>query len=528
MVVFFLFYFHSSRTMSKGDRLYQLIHSLELNEKRYFKLQASVQKKGSILSKLFDFYVDASEFDEDSLRQAFKGQKFLDQLAVTQNHLYESILKFMRQYHLKRSIEFRLQGMLQDVHFLYEKGLVDQSGQLLRKVRKAAAKNSCFYVILGVLDWESRLLSEGFYVGKDEFDIDAVSEEYYEVLGYLQNEREYIDLQSKIFNNYYKIGIERRNTDYKTNDQIVNQFALKDPNRALTFRSKCCYLNIHAQYHKINGNWEQAYDFRHQLFELIEEQFGSAYSKEMINRYFVSLNNLIPICIKLKKWDEAEILISKMESLEERSHESYFSEELRVRILLQASLGRLALYTRLGRRLDGLQLIDSLDQHKDVIALYHRKYVVLHLYFNIAYFLFSIGQNSPAIRWLNRVLNDTDIKTVEDLHSSTRILTMVLQFELGRSELLEYLARSTYRFLSKLEGLYKFEEVMLTFMKKLSKNDSLRDNREIFEELKRELLEANYEPGERNALSTIDLISWVDSKLMNRPVYEVLKEKHGV
>jgi hypothetical protein len=514
--------------MSKGDKLFRLIHSLELNEKRYFKLLASVQKKESNLAKLFDFYVDAKEFNEEALRDTFKGQKFLEQLAVTQNHLYESILKAMRLYHLKRSIEFRLHGMLQDVQFLYEKGLVNQSAQLLKKVRKAANKNDCFPIILKVLEWESRLLSEGFYVGKDELDIDAVSEEYYEVLGALQNEREYIDLQSKIFNNYYKIGIERGNSDYKTNDQIVNQFALKDSSRALTFKSQCCYLNIHAQYNKINGNWEEAYKYRVQLYELVESRFGTGYNRDIVKRYFVSLNNLVPICVSLGKWEEAEDYISKMESIEERSLKSHFSEELRDRILLQSSLGRLALYSRLGRREEGLLLVENLDNQKESMELYHRKYVLLHLYFNIAYFLFTIGQYSPAIRWLNRVLNDTDIKTVEDLHSSTRILTMILQFELGRSELLEYLARSTYRFLNKLDGLYRFEEVMLSFMKKASKNDNPRENTEVFEKLKMDLIEAEYEPAERNALSTIDLIAWVDSKLNGKELFEVLKEKHSV
>jgi hypothetical protein len=514
--------------MSKGDKLYRLVHSLELNEKRYFKLQSSVQKKESNLSKLFDYYVDAKKFNEDELRKTFKGQTFLDQLAVTQNHLYESILRAMRLYHLKRSIDFKLQGMLQDVQFLYEKGLVEQSSQLLKKVRKAAVKNDCFLIILGVLDWESRFLSEGFYVGKDELDIDAVSEEYYEILGLLQNEREYIDLQSKIFNNYYKIGIERGNAQYKTNDQIVNQFALKDPKRALTFKSQCCYLNIHAQYNKINGNWEEAYKCRLQLHDLVASRFGSSYSKDIVARYFVSLNNLIPICINLGKWDETEEYLLKMESIEERSLKSHFSEELRDRILLQSSLGRLALCSRLGKLDQGLKLIADLEEKKERLELYHRKFVLLHLHFNIAYFLFTVGQYSPAIRWLNSILNDTDLKTVEDLHSSTRILTMILQFELGRNELLEYLARSTYRFLNKLEGLYGFEEVMLSFMKKVSKNDSLEEASNSLQKLRKDLIEAGYEPGDRNALSTIDLVAWVDAKLAGKMVYEVLKEKHSV
>ena len=43
-----------------------------------------------------------------------------------------------------------------------------------------------------------------------------------------------------------------------------------------------------------------------------------------------------------------------------------------------------------------------------------------------------------------------------------------------------------------------------------------------------DLIEAEYEPAERNALSTIDLIAWVDSKLNGKELFEVLKEKHSV
>ena len=512
--------------MSKGDQLFELIHSLELNEKRYFKLQASLQKKESNLSKLFDFYADSSEFNEESLRKKFKGQKFLDQLAVTQNHLYDSILKAMRSYNLKRETEFQLWGMLQDVQFLYEKGHIDQSVSTLKKIYKTAQKHGCFNVLLSTLDWKAKFLSEGFYVDKDETDIDKISDAYYELLGNLQNEREYLELQSKIFNNYYKTGIERKNSDYKTNDQIINQFALKDFNRAQTFKAQCCYLNIHAQYCKINGDWKEAYRYRKQLLDLVESQFGSRFSRDLARMYFVSINNLIPICVKLRRWDEVTDLIERMETLEEKSHKTYFSSEMRSRVLMHSSIAKLAVYARMGEVKKGKELVHYLSDNSEVIEKYHRKYVMLHLYFNLSYFLFAVGEFSPSLRWLNKVVNDTDIKTAEDLHASTRILAMILQFEIGRSELLEYLARSTYRFLNKLEGLYKFEEVMLSFMKKFSKNDLLRQDKEVFIILREDLLEAGYEPSERNALSTLDLISWVDSKIENRPLHEILKAKN--
>jgi hypothetical protein len=307
---------------------------------------------------------------------------------------------------------------------------------------------------------------------------------------------------------------------------ITIKFALKDTKRALTFRSKCCYLNIHAQYNKINGKWDDAYRFRKELLDMVEDKFGTAFHRDLVSRYFVAINNLIPICVKLKKWEEVQELIAKMETIEARSLKTHFSNEIGSRIFLQASISKLALFTRLGNKEEGLELIRSIEKKQGEISQYHRKYVLLHLYFNISYFLFTVGNHSQSLRWLNHILNDRDIKSVEDLNASTRILTMILQFELGRSELLEYLARSTYRYLSKLDGLYQFEEIILAFMKKFSKNDLLREDKSIFVKLKGKLEAVAYEPGERNALSTLDLNSWVESKISDRPLYEILKAKN--
>lgn len=512
--------------MSKGDALHQLIHSLELNEKRYFKLHASFQKKNSNLAQLFDFLSGAKHYNEEEVHQAFEGEKFLDQLAVTKNHLYEIILKSMRSYHLKRSVDFKLQGMMQDVHFLYEKGLASQSETILRRLRKAAMKHDSFLVLLQVLEWETKLIAEGFFVGKDEADLDAISDEYYELLGLLQNEREYIDLQFKVFNNYYKIGIERKNESYKTNDQIINQFALRDPERALTFRSRICFLNIHAQYNKINGNWEEAYRYRKELLNLVSERFGSSFEPEAVKRYFVAVNNLVPICMKLGKYDEVISLLNELDTIEERSLATHYSIELGQRIRMQGIIGRSALYVRLGMKEEGLELAKWVAENIQDVERYPRKYVVLHLYFNLAYFLFSVDKYSEAMQYINRITNDNDVRSIEDLHASTRLLTMMLQFELGRSELLEYLARSTQRYLNKLEGLYPFESIMLTFMKRVSSGKRQADMPMAFGKLREDLVKVGYEPGERNALSTLDLLAWVDSKLEARPLSEILKEKH--
>lgn len=498
---------------------------MELNEKRYFKLQSSLQKKNSNLTQLFDFLSNAEGYDEEVVRNYFAGEKFLEQLAVTQNHLYELILRAMRAYHLKRSVEFKLQGMMQDVQFLFEKGLKSQAETVLRRLRKVALKHDSFLILLQVVEYETKLIAEGFFVGNDERDLDALSDEYYEILGLLQNEREYMDLQFKVFNNYYKIGIERKNEGYKTNDQIINQFALRHFDKALTYRSRIAFLNIHAQYNKINGNWEEAYKYRKQMLELVSERFGASFESDATKRYFVAINNLVPICMKLGRYDEVIELLNELDTIEERSLATHYSVELGQRIRMQGMIGRLALYTRLGHAAAGITIATDIADNEVEIASYPRKYVVMHLYFNLAYFLFSIGKFSDALHYANLILNDQDIRDIEDLHASTRLLTMMLQYELGRSELLEYLVRAARRYLTKLEGLYPFESILLSFLRRVSSLYAM-DVKAEFSNLRKQLVSVGYEPGDRNALSTLDLLAWVDSKLEERPLADILKEKN--
>lgn len=511
--------------MAKPDQLFELIHSLDLNEKRYFKLFATLQKKDSIIIQLFNVIAKQKVYSEEKVRAAFEGEKFLDQLSVTKNHLHDSILRALRGYHLKWSIDGQLYGLLQDMQLLYEKRLIDQCSVVMRKMKRIAKAFDKHKVMLEVLEWEQRLLSAGFYADTDEADIDQISEEYYECLGLLQNEREYQDLQAKLFNNYYKVGIERKNDNYKTNDQIVNQFALKQRDRALTYKSQLCYLNIHAQYNKVNGNWEEAFKYRTELKELILSREKPDHS-DLLN-LFTSINNLIPIAMKLEKYDMVDQLLRELRNIVKKPFKFKNTREIEIKILSQGTIAELALCVKLGRKDQGLAAVDRVLEQMIELRRKERKFPLLHLYYNMSYFYLSIGEYSKALRWLNEILNDTGIKSIEDLHASTRILTMILQFELGRGELLEYLARSTYRYLNKLEGLYEFERLMLKFMRKYTKIHFAGELKQELSELLKELELVAYEPGDRNELSTLDLPSWVTSKIQEKPLYVIMAAKNA-
>ena len=509
--------------MKQENTLFELIHSLDNNEKRYFILEATSRRKDSNLSKLFEFLSSQKTYKESAIIKKFESESISKQLHVTKNHLYEAILKSMRSFNIEKSLEYKLKNMLHDVQFLHDKRLIRQAKTVLKRVKKIAQEYEKYTTQLEVLDWEAKFLASEFYVGSIEKDIDTISDKYYEILEKLQNSREYSDLQSKMFNNYYKEGIERKNENYKTNDQIINQFILKDENRALSFKARCCYYNIHSIYNKINNKWEKAYEYRQKLLQIFEK--SDRISPEDMNMHFTAINNLLPVSLHLGKHKEVAELLVKMRNITEKYPKVKVSEDLEMKIFTHSNITELSLYVSMGEVEKGIKLIETITTFITENEKKIRKFPLLHLYYNIAYFYFSIGKYSQSIQWMNNILNDNSLKSVEDIHSSSHILTMILQFEQGRDELLTYLARSTHRYLNKLEGLYKFETILLTFLKKNTTTKTKKDLLNNFKKLRKELEETRYEPGERNALSTIDLLAWVDSKIEGVPFYEIMRRK---
>ena len=80
-------------------------------------------------------------------------------------------------------------------------------------------------------------------------------------------------------------------------------------------------------------------------------------------------------------------------------------------------------------------------------------------------------------------------------------------------DLLDYITKSTLRFLKKSEKNYKSDLVLIKYLKQLIKANTEGDKKIIFEQAKKEfeLLFLNNE--EKIILQFIDVISWFNSKI---------------
>ena len=82
---------------------------------------------------------------------------------------------------------------------------------------------------------------------------------------------------------------------------------------------------------------------------------------------------------------------------------------------------------------------DGLDKYHDKLS----KVRVAFFYFNLAIVFFDLHDYSSALKWINKLLNDSDIDSSQDIHCMGRILSMIIHLEIGHIDLLPYSIRST-------------------------------------------------------------------------------------
>jgi len=165
-------------------------------------------------------------------------------------------------------------------------------------------------------------------------------------------------------------------------------------------------------------------------------------------------------------------------------------------------------------------VIDGLKSPKYRIDEHH----VTVFYYKIASLYFGAGDNVKCIAYCEKVINAVSQKTNEDLMCFARILNLIAHYEAGKDYHLESLLRSTYKFLLKMDDLHDVQREMIAFMRGLG-DIYPSELKAAFKQLHAKLKVYEDDPYERRAFLYLDVMSWLESKIENRPVADVIKDK---
>ncbi len=516
--------------MKASDEIFQLVKSLTKQEKTYFKKFASAftGEEGSNYLKMFDEIsnqaVREEAYNEEKIKKGSYSGKFLKNLSYHKNYLYNMIMSSLINYHKDSKEIIFIRNLLSQVEILTGKLLYDQALKVLGRAAKIAEEKDMFLLSFEI-NYLDRILKR-LTLGHQESSL-LVNDFYNNQKGILEkllNNVEFFYLHDRINDISRKSATGRTRNDEDMNElrKILNSDLLKDESKALTFQSRIMRNDILLQNGMSTGDYENANKYISENVSIWEKNLHKTSGK--LDGYIFALNNHLITLRRLKLYDEGIETLKKMTDLDKK-YPNCLTDKNRVFIFYSANTVKLSGY---------LESCDFQNLEKQILEceknfkLYEVK-MTLHFRITLYYFLgisnFVLDQYEKSIYWIGKIINVGKTDFSQDYQCYSRIVYLICYYELGYYDTMEYALKSAYHFLSKREKVYKYENIILQYLRRSFRINSKKELGIMFEEMKRDLEKIVNDPFEKNAFDAFNILYWLESKIKNISVAEVMKKQ---
>ena len=502
------------------DNLFVLIKSLTKSEKRQFKLYVGRMdsNEDSKFLKLFNLLDKMDSYSEDSILKNKIVSKL--QLSNLKAHLYKQILISLRLNPQHKNVKLHIRSQIDFATILYQKGLYKQSLKILDKAKSFALKydeNASAYEIV-----EFEKLIESLYVTR------SLSNRTNELVSQTNHLREQNEIYSNLSNislqlyeKLIKAGYAKSDDESKEIKKFFKQKIKSFNIGELGFRETLIYYQIWVWYSLLIQDFLSSYKYASKWIDTFNK------SPEMIAIhpvfYLKGYNFLLEALALIKYPSKFKNRLNDLINVvEDKSFPR--NQNLNALIFIYKYNNLFNLHVLEGDFKDSIKIIpkvlEGIDENKNFIDHHH----IMLLYFKIACMYFTVNDYDNCIKYVNMIMKNKNIKMREDLQCFTRILNLIAHWEAGHDYNLDKIIRETYNYLDKMNDLHEVQKTILKYLNGLE-NIYPGEIKGFLRNLHSELKKFEDDPYEKRAFLYLDIISWLESKISNKPVAVIIKEK---
>ena len=499
-------------------QLFELIHRLTKSEKRHFKLYANRNspEKEPFIVKLFDILDKQKEADEELVLKRFPQLKG-NTLSNHRANLYEQLLSSLRLLH-NNDPKIRIKELITYAEVLHNKGLYKQSLAQLSKAKQLAIKKHKDILRLEVVELE-KMIETRYVTGSSPDRANELTKESQRLRKQFYSSGSWSDLALQLYDYYLKFGHVKSE---KQQEEVDDYFQKNAPEKGNQLGADTIFFyQSYVWYYHIVQNFTLCFKYSKKWIEfLLENEIMVQEEPEMFIRGYHNILSSLFFC------DDAKRFRKEFGELEEfvNERENSFNKSQFIQSFIYLETGRLNLYVLEGRFTEGAVYCKSFEEKlaefEPQLDIHHK----MTFQYKMAVLKFGSEDYHGSLRHLNVIINNPAVPLKEDIQSYARFLALIVHYELGNDDLIYFQIKSTYRFMLKLKDFQKVHAAIFKFLKK-----SIYMDRKIlipyFKDLKEELLKVIEDKYERRPMLYLDVISWLESKIQDVPVEEVIRKK---
>lgn len=502
------------------DSLFQLIKSLEKAEKRNFKLYVKRNSGGEDLKivQLFDALDKMQEYDEMQLLKNKSLRK--QQLSNIKSHLYREILASLRIIKDTDNIDLQLHEQMSYARILYNKGLYLQSLKILDRMKEMAQSHHQFTYLMQALFFEKKI--EALHITRSMQDrAEVLTSQAEHANQKLVRISRLSNLSLQLYSWYIRNGNSRNEEEDAAIRKFFHDHMPKNVSSVQGFYEKLYLYQSYCWYTFIRQDWLLYYRYTSKWVDLFRNE-PLMIQVETVH-YIKGVHNLLNAHFGLRNYAKFNRTLAEFDAFS-RSDIVQQTKNNRIQTFVYLNIAMFNKHFLEGTFTEGLPLVAYIKEKLEDYSIYLDRHRVLVFHYKIASLYFGSGDSEKAIDHLNKIINwKVDLRT--DLQCYSRLLHLIAHYELGNYELVEYLARSVYRFMAKMEHLSVVEEKILDFLRS-SFRIRRAELKNAFIGLLEQLKKYEDNPHETRAFSYLDIISWLESKISGIPVQQVIRGKY--
>lgn len=504
----------------KQDSLFNLIKNMTKAEKRNFKLFATRQEANSeaLFIALFNVLDSLEVYDETKILKKCLIKK--SQLPNMKAHLYRQILVSIRLIDVHHNPVIQLREQIDFAKILYDKGLYKQSIKLLDKCKKQALQYEQLTIALEIVEFEKEI--ETLNITRSGIaSADKLSAETTSLCNKIDNSNLLSNISIQLYGLYLKLGYIRSERDlhlviqfFKPKLRLYNPDNMGFAEQLHYFQAKMWYSYIQHDFiscFKHSKKVISLFDNRKDLRALYYDQLMKGYSRYMETLFMTHSYHRLVDTVELFE----NTLMEEMRGLNEHavilSSLIYYTNKINIHFME-------------GTFEEGVDLVPKIEQFIERYGIHVDVQHSMSFYYKIGCLYFGKGDFKKSISYLQRIINTKDVNIRRDLQCFARILNLIASYEAGEDDNIESQIRSVFQFIVKMNDMHGVQREMINFLKRLNyiyASDLKKELVKLYEKMK----PFEQHPYERRPFFYLDIISWLESKINNIPVQQIIKQK---
>jgi hypothetical protein len=462
--------------MTSRQEVFFLLHSLNEMEKKQLFQHLTAHRKDSVLAVLGRLMLEQTQYDEAAIKKALAGQKMVNQLAVAKIALRDAILDFLYRGR-SEAVEVDVHQLAEKVRILMDRGVEGLAYRLVVKAKTIAAQNDLFHEVLELIRLQARMLRSQTNAEKAAA-LRALWQEEDQVMQWVHTESRLRRLHDELFLALNEQAYARNPATLNRCDEIVLDPLLQNPPIDLPFSLKNIYHQAWGFYAALKGLPQ----LRNRHFEglVLNWEAHPRWKGRDPERYALNHIGYVETFLQLGDMESAREQLQKMKaagssSKRQASLAFYFTSYL-----------ELAFFRVSGAWISGGNVPVQVEEGMEVHRVNLSESIRLSLMFELGLHYFIQRKWEGCLSWTNEIINlpRSDVRT--DIRGFAPVLRMLVHWELGHEDWVEYESRAALRRLGNGRASFDLERaVARSFLKALGR--PVEEQREVFGKLKVEL-----------------------------------------